>query len=562
MRLVPRRPASVINILLVLLLATAGAGAFLLLDQEESTAAPDTTEVSRGQVVSTVSASGNVVAARDVGVDFPTGGRLTEVLVEEGERVEQGQLLARVDADDARDQVSSAEASLRQARGQLAALDSGPSEEDLAAQDASVAQAAASVDTARQAYQDARRVAATSRAVAAEQVRRADAAVNRAEQDLARARRDVRAAEADLHRAESDEDEACGGEPAPDGSTGPGSTSCTAAQSEVSAAEQALSTAEQSDTTAEQTLQTQRDAAASARQNRDTGNAQQAQSVNSARSSLSSAQASYDYTVATARQQLQPPDEGELESARGQVDAAEVTLRSAQRALRETSLRAPAAGVVDSVDGEVGEYVGGGGSGATSADGAATDSGTSTTGTSGTTSSATGFVVLTDVDGLQVEADFSEADVSQLRVGQGASISFEALDGVELNARVSSIATTSVVTDNVVTYLVTVTLQDPPRRIKVGQTSAVEVVLDEAANAIVVPSSAVSTTGTSSTVTVYDDGEEQVRDVEVGVVGDSVTEIVSGLRVGDEVVTSTGGAGGFPTGGLPDLPGGGIGGGL
>lgn len=69
-----RSPRAIVNSLLVLLLVAAAGGAYLLLDSEESTAAPATTEVARGNVVSLVSATGNVVAARDVGVDFPTGG--------------------------------------------------------------------------------------------------------------------------------------------------------------------------------------------------------------------------------------------------------------------------------------------------------------------------------------------------------------------------------------------------------------------------------------------------------------------------------------------------------
>jgi len=60
-------------------------------------------------------------------------------------------------------------------------------------------------------------------------------------------------------------------------------------------------------------------------------------------------------------------------------------------------------------------------------------------------------------------------------------------------------------------------------------------------------------------VTVVNNGTNQVRQVEVGVEGDSFTEIKSGLAAGDQVVivtdTSTGNTGNFPGGGV--FPGGG-----
>jgi multidrug efflux pump subunit AcrA (membrane-fusion protein) len=558
--------SGVISACLVLLLVTAGTGAFLLLNDDTSEAAPDTTEVKQGEVISTVSATGNIVSARDVGVDFASGGKLTKVFVKEGDRVRRGQVLATVDTADAEDQVDSAQASLTQAEGALRQLTDGPTDEDLAAQDASVAQAQTSVDNAERALRDARRVASSSRKVADQQVNQAQKAVDNAERDLREARDAEADAEEALSAARAAEQQAC--------AAGAAATECTSAQSDTSLAEQTLSTAGQTVTTAEQTLTTNRSTLNSAKQSRTTGDDQQTQSVGSAESSLESARSSYDYTVATARQQLQDPTPGELESARGQVDAAESTLNSARRAVRETTLRSPADGVVSSVSAERGEYVsGGGGAGGTSTDtdtesdsGASGGAGAGASGaTSGSTSSTSGFVVLTGVRSLQVEADFSEADVTKVRLGEGASVTFEALEGTAVNATVTGVATTSVVTDNVVTYLVTATLEDPPDKIKIGQTATLDVVLDEVSDALYVPSSAVTTTGNTSTVSVYSGGKETTKTVEVGVVGDSITEIVSGLELGDEVVTSSGGVGsGFPGGDIPAPPGGGgrLGGGL
>ncbi|NPD06007.1 biotin/lipoyl-binding protein [Nocardioides sp. zg-1308] len=545
----------IINGLLVLLLIAAAGGAYLLLDEEESAAAPATTEVTRGNVVSMVSATGNVVAARDVGVDFDAGGKLATVSVKVGERVEAGDVLARIENTDAIDQRDSAQATYDQAVAGLRQLTQGPTDADLAAGNASVRQAGASVDSAEQALADSRRVARTNRRVYDEQVRVARRDVSRAQDDRADARGALTSARTALQEAQQLEASACAS--SPDGTTGPATAVCSNAQSAVEANEQRITSAETSLSTAEASVDSAQDGLRTAEQNRSVGSAQQAQSVGSAESSLRSARASYSYTVASARQQTQPATDGEVESAQAQVASAEVTLRTAQRAVADTVLRAPAAGIVASISGSVGEYVGGSGSGGTT-------TGSTTTGTTTETSvDASGFVVLTGVDGLQVQADFSEADVSQLSLGRGASVNFEALDNAGVasgtNAEVTSIAPTSVVTDNVVTYEVFATLNAPPERLKVGQTATLDVVLAEAEDVLQVPSSAIETTGESSTVTVLVDGEEEQREVETGVVGDSTTEILSGLDEGDLVVASSGGGGltGFPGGELPELPGGG-----
>ncbi len=578
-----RSPRAILNVLLVLVLLVAAGGAYLLLDDDESAAAPATTEVARGNVVSMVSATGNVVAARDVGVDFASGGEVTSVRVDLGDRVRQGQVLATVENADAVDQRDTAQASYDQAAANLRLLTDGATEDDLAAGDASVRQAAATVDSAEQALADARKVERTNRRVYDDQVRGAQRNVAQADDDRARAQDDLATARTALREAEQGERAACAA--SPDGTTGPGSTACTSAQSATASAEQAVATAETAVTTADTTLDTARDAVTTAEQNRSVGNVQQQQSVGSAASSLGSARASYDYTVATARQAVQPATDAEVDASRAQVDSARISLTSAERGVADTVLRAPADGVVASISGSVGEYTSGSGGaagattdggttsgdtgstggdtgGATGGAGATAESSASTSGGAGSSGDATGFVVLTEVDGLQVEADFSEADVSRVALGRGASVSFEALDnaGVDsgTNASITGIAPTSSVADNVVTYEVYATLDAPPKRLKVGQTATLDVVLDEAQDVLQVPTSAVTTTGDTSTVSVVVGGKEEQRTVEVGVEGDATTEILSGLEEGDQVVTSSGGGlGGFPGGELPELPGGG-----
>jgi uncharacterized membrane protein YgcG len=119
----------------------------------------------------------------------------------------------------------------------------------------------------------------------------------------------------------------------------------------------------------------------------------------------------------------------------------------------------------------------------------------------------------------------------------------------------------------VVTYNVTIALQSPPSSVKVGMTADMSVVVQTASNTLELPSAAITTTGPISTVTVLANGKQTVTTVTTGLVGDSTTQILSGLSVGQVVVepvasvsaSSTGGA--STAGGSGFGPPGGFGGG-
>ena len=75
-----------------------------------------TATVERGDVISTVTASGTVEAAEPLELSFVTPGVVTAVDVASGDTVTAGQVLARIDDTAARQQVASARLGLAQAR--------------------------------------------------------------------------------------------------------------------------------------------------------------------------------------------------------------------------------------------------------------------------------------------------------------------------------------------------------------------------------------------------------------------------------------------------------------
>ena len=72
--------------------------------------------MQQGTVLATVSSSGTLEAAQDLGLNFTTGGKLTNIYVKVGQRVKAGQLLARVDPTSSQQALEQAQARWRRPR--------------------------------------------------------------------------------------------------------------------------------------------------------------------------------------------------------------------------------------------------------------------------------------------------------------------------------------------------------------------------------------------------------------------------------------------------------------
>jgi macrolide-specific efflux system membrane fusion protein len=236
----------------------------------------------------------------------------------------------------------------------------------------------------------------------------------------------------------------------------------------------------------------------------------------------------------------------QLASARANRLQAQNDLDTAEQALDGATLRSPRAGTVLTVNGTVGGPSGGNGS---------SGNGSSDTG-------STGLFTIADLTRMQVSASFAEADAMQLKVGQAATTVFNAASQTPVTGKVTSVAPTPTTSNNVVSYAVTISLPTLPKGLRAGQTATVTVTTGTASNVLTVPSSAVTSAGGVHSVTVVADGKQTRTLVEIGLEGDQLTEITSGVTAGQTVLlataTSTSGTGNFPRG---DFPGGGLGGG-
>jgi len=115
----------------------------------------ETALVTQGDITLTADGSGELVPAAQVDLVFRTGGTLAEVLVQEGDQVSDGDLLARLDTEDLERAVANAEVELEIARLDLADVQDGPNEAELAGAEATLRDARVSLTLAYDAYQRA-----------------------------------------------------------------------------------------------------------------------------------------------------------------------------------------------------------------------------------------------------------------------------------------------------------------------------------------------------------------------------------------------------------------------
>jgi RND family efflux transporter MFP subunit len=144
---------------------------------------------------------------------------------------------------------------------------------------------------------------------------------------------------------------------------------------------------------------------------------------------------------------------------------------------------------------------------------------------------------IADLSRVWVEADVFEKDLGLVREGQGATARFEAFPGREFAARITYVHPTVSMESR--TGRIRLELANPELALKPGMYAQVALDVAAAASALVVPRSAVLSTGSRSLVFVRAaDGALTPREVTPGrTVGRSV-EIMAGLEAGERVVSS------------------------
>jgi multidrug efflux pump subunit AcrA (membrane-fusion protein) len=130
-------------------------------------------------------------------------------------------------------------------------------------------------------------------------------------------------------------------------------------------------------------------------------------------------------------------------------------------------------------------------------------------------------------------------DISSIKIGQDATLTFDAISGKEYNGKVTQISMVANVSQSVVNYPVTVQISDPDGSILPSMTASVSIIIAEAKDALFVPNNALRTSNGERSVTILFEGQQISVPVTVTLVGDSTSAITSDqLRDGDTVVLS------------------------
>ena len=146
----------ILSINLVLLLAVLGAGfwGYSVLHPKAAPVATQTATVSRGDVIATVSATGKVISPSDVGLAPLVAGTLMKLNVKVGDHVTAGEELAQIDTTNLVTALTSANASLVNAKAAVAALVPTKTKAEQAQADLQLSQAQAALALAKKNQAD------------------------------------------------------------------------------------------------------------------------------------------------------------------------------------------------------------------------------------------------------------------------------------------------------------------------------------------------------------------------------------------------------------------------
>lgn len=560
--------------LFIPLLLIVGAVGWLLVRSRTTTTAATTTtaRVTRGTLSVSVSGSGSVKPTRQLSLAFPVAGTVTAILATMGDRVTAGQPLARLETRDLDFELKQAEANLKSAQARLAeAKGEGASDLDVASAEVSLKSAQAGLEKTVKGTTTAADIASAEASLKSAQAQLAELKAGPTADTLSSAR--ARVEQAQLSMQQQRESLA---------------TAKLRAESQVTTAGNSLRTAQDAYSTVYwQNRQKEKSPAGLAQSDIDNEAAAQ-RSVQNAQESLNQAQIAYDQSkqdevtsiqqatsslkdaqtqldtvlagatevqLAQAESQVQQAQSNlaklrqgataaEIVQAKSQVEQAQInlnklrspssnaTITSAEASLiqaevayekakynrEQSTLVAPFAGVVASVSLVAGEAA-----------------------------SASTPVVLMDVSTLYVDLNLSETDASKVAVGKPVQLTFDALPDAKLEGKVSIIAPTATIVQNVATYAVRVSFDPAQTPIRVGMTASGAIITEEHSNVLLVPSRAVQTVGGSQTVMVRPAvGQPSVPvRVQTGLTGNGQTEIVrcadgsECLKEGDELVITT-----------------------
>jgi HlyD family secretion protein len=130
-------------------------------------------------------------------------------------------------------------------------------------------------------------------------------------------------------------------------------------------------------------------------------------------------------------------------------------------------------------------------------------------------------------------------DIPNVTLGQKVTMTFGAIDGLTATGKVEKMDSLGTLTQNVVTYNITIGFDSLDNRIKPEMSVSANIITNVKQDVMTVPNGAIKTQGTNNYVEVLKGQTPQQINVETGISNNTDTEITGGLNPGDQVVTQT-----------------------
>ncbi|HEX3967889.1 MAG TPA: efflux RND transporter periplasmic adaptor subunit [Edaphobacter sp.] len=212
-------------------------------------------------------------------------------------------------------------------------------------------------------------------------------------------------------------------------------------------------------------------------------------------------------------------DNSKLRQAEAQVAQAQASLKQLEEQLSYTTITSPMDGTILSRDVEIGDAV-------------------SSILVLGST--ATLVMTIGDTTQVYVQGKVDESDIGKVYLGQAARIKVESFKDKTFQGKVTKIAPLGVEKDNVTTFEVRVSIDNPGGELKANMTANAEILLEEHKNVLTVPEQAVLyDKDRNASVEVPDAKTKTGRrkiDIKAGISNGTKTEVLAGLKSGDTVI--------------------------
>jgi HlyD family secretion protein len=193
----------------------------------------------------------------------------------------------------------------------------------------------------------------------------------------------------------------------------------------------------------------------------------------------------------------------------GRPSTAEAQLAAAEAAFKLSFIEAPFAGTITDAYPNVGDLVSNG---------------------------VTAFQI-DDLSRMLVDVEVSEVDINRVQVGQTATVTFDAVLDRDYTGEVVGVAMAGNVESGVVNFRVTIELSDPDELVRPGMTAAVNVVVTELADVLIVPNRAVRVLDGQRVVYIQQNGQVVPVNVTLGASSETHSQILAGeIEEGDTVV--------------------------